>query len=71
MSDTSKPFFTLTSAYSLAAVLFILFLANTGAKLFLPKTAKRVDRLTFIWLVRLDLLTDIRLHVHYTLPRRP
>ncbi|KDQ62524.1 hypothetical protein JAAARDRAFT_30426 [Jaapia argillacea MUCL 33604] len=43
-------FFTATSAYSLAAVATIGFLANTGANALLPKSARWQDRFTFIWL---------------------
>ncbi|EIN12904.1 Emopamil-binding protein [Punctularia strigosozonata HHB-11173 SS5] len=46
----TKPFFTATSAYSLAAVATIGILARTGARAFLPRNARWQDRFTFIWL---------------------
>jgi hypothetical protein len=51
-TSTPKPFFTATSAYSLAAVGLLVLLAQAAATACLPKNAKRADRLTFIWLVR-------------------
>ncbi|EJC97888.1 Emopamil-binding protein [Fomitiporia mediterranea MF3/22] len=50
--ETSEPpsFFTATSAYSLAAVALIGFIARTGAKALLPKNARWQDKVAFIWL---------------------
>ena len=50
MSD-SPTIFTKTSAFSLAGVAGVGFLAYLGANKFLPKNARWQDRFTFIWLV--------------------
>ena len=50
MADTAT-IFTKTSAYSLAGVLALGFIAYVGSKVFLPKNARWQDRYTFIWLV--------------------
>ena len=49
MSD--QQIFTATSAYSLAFVTVIGFLANNASKALLPRNASWQDKLTFIWLV--------------------
>lgn len=49
-ASIAKPIFTATSAFSLLGVLVLLFVAYAGANALLPRRAKRVDRLTFIWL---------------------
>ncbi|KJA24347.1 hypothetical protein HYPSUDRAFT_38777 [Hypholoma sublateritium FD-334 SS-4] len=49
MSD-APTIFTKTSAFSLAGVAGVGFLAYLGANKFLPKNARWQDRFTFIWL---------------------
>ncbi|THH06195.1 hypothetical protein EW145_g4250 [Phellinidium pouzarii] len=50
--QTSEPptLFTATSAYSLAAVAFIGFVAKTAAGALLPKSTRWQDKFAFIWL---------------------
>jgi len=43
--------FTTTSMASLAGVLAIYIIAQTGAKRLLPKDASWTDKATFIWMV--------------------
>jgi hypothetical protein len=54
MDDTSKPFFTVASAVSLAFVAGIGLVGYAAAGVLLPKNARQVDRWTFVWLVRSD-----------------
>lgn len=49
--STAPTIFTKTSAFSLAGVAGVGFLAYLGANKFLPKNARWQDRFTFIWLV--------------------
>ncbi|KAL5524449.1 hypothetical protein ACEPAF_9589 [Sanghuangporus sanghuang] len=49
-TSESPTIFTKTSAYSLAAVATIGFVAKTAAGTLLPKSARWQDKLTFIWL---------------------
>jgi hypothetical protein len=51
MEGATKPFFTITSAVSLAFVASIGLVGYAAANAFLPKNARKVDRWTFIWLV--------------------
>jgi hypothetical protein len=45
--------FTTTSAYSLAGVAAVGFIAVAAANTLLPKNVRRQDKFTFIWLVSL------------------
>jgi len=49
-SKSQPQLFTATSAYSLAGVAAIGFVAVLGARKLLPRTATTSDRVTFIWL---------------------
>jgi len=50
MTSNGPEIFTATSAYSLAGVAAMAFVATTGAKILLPKNARWQDSFTFIWL---------------------
>ncbi|KAJ3558686.1 hypothetical protein NM688_g772 [Phlebia brevispora] len=49
-TETAVPFFTTTSAYSLAFVSSIAVVAYVSANAFLPKRSTSQDRFTWIWL---------------------
>jgi hypothetical protein len=58
MTSNNPEIFTATSAYSLAGVAAMAFVAITGAKVLLPKNARWQDSFTFIWLVRQSTCTS-------------
>ena len=48
---TATEIFTATSVFSTAGVFGVLALAYVGLVKLLPKTASKMDRFTFVWLV--------------------
>ncbi|KAG8901680.1 hypothetical protein FRB99_005174 [Tulasnella sp. 403] len=50
MDSTFSEVFTATSAYSLGATVAILVAALIAAKVALPRTASKTDKITFVWL---------------------